>query len=98
MDATAKRSSNNLTYPSNRTTPAISSEQNRARYIRQALIIFVVAAVYFGAAKLGLSFAFVHSSVSPIWPPAGIAIAAVLLFGNRVWPGIFLGALIANAL
>lgn len=63
----------------------------------QVIVILVIAIVYFGAAKLGLSFAFIHSNVSPIWPPSGIAIAAVLLLGNRVWPGIFLGALLANA-
>src|SRR6185295_19262333 len=46
--------------------------------------------------ELGLSMAFVHISVSPVWPPTGIAIAAVLLFGSEVWPGIFGGAFIAN--
>ena len=64
---------------------------------RQALILIGVAVVYFGAAKLGLSFAYIHSHVSPIWPPTGIAIAAVLLFGNRVAPAIFVAAFLANA-
>lgn len=64
--------------------------------LSQVVVIVLVAIVYFVAAKLGLSFAFLHSSVSPIWPPTGIAIAAVLLLGKRVWPGIFLGALLAN--
>jgi len=57
-----------------------------------------VAIVYFGAAKLGLSLAFIHANVSPVWPPAGIAIAAVLLLGYRVWPGILVGAFLANFL
>src|SRR6188474_2829498 len=57
-----------------------------------------VAAAYFLAAELGLSLASVHTNVSPVWPPTGIAIAAVLLLGNRVWPGILLGALLANLL
>ena len=64
---------------------------------RQALIWIGVAAVYFAAAKLGLSFAYLHSHVSPIWPPTGIAIAALLLFGNRVAPAIFVAAFLANA-
>src|SRR6185369_9953548 len=52
--------------------------------------------VYFSAAELGLSLASLHSNVTPVWPPAGIAIASLLIFGPRLWPGIFLGALAAN--
>ncbi|PWT81419.1 MAG: hypothetical protein C5B44_03880, partial [Acidobacteria bacterium] len=83
------------------TRDALPARQQRQRRIndlaKQVLIVLAVAAVYFTAAKLGLSFAFLHSHVSPIWPPAGIAIAVVLLLGNRAWPGIFIGALFANA-
>jgi signal transduction histidine kinase len=53
--------------------------------------------IYFGAAKLGLSMAFFHASASPVWPPTGIALAAVIIFGYRVWPGILIGAFVANA-
>lgn len=60
------------------------------------LAILVIAGFYFAAARLGLSLASVHTNVSPVWPPTGIAIAAVLLLGYRVWPGILLGALVAN--
>ena len=59
---------------------------------------FLVAVVYFGAAELGLSLASLHSNVTPVWPPTGIAIASLLIFGHRVWPGIFVGALAANLL
>jgi diguanylate cyclase (GGDEF)-like protein len=59
-------------------------------------IIAVLAAVYFCAAKLGLRFAFVHPSATAVWPPTGIALAAFLIFGPRVWPGVFLGAFFAN--
>src|SRR5262245_45020073 len=65
--------------------------------VQQALIIIGVAVVYFAAAKLGFAFAFIHTHVSPIWPPTGVALAAVLLFGYRVAPAIFIGALLANA-
>src|SRR4051812_18603049 len=59
--------------------------------------ILALAAVYFGAAKLGLALAYVAEQVTVVWPPTGMALAAVLLFGYRVWPGIALGAFLANA-
>jgi PAS domain S-box-containing protein len=68
---------------------------NRFRYV---VTLLVVAALYFIAAKVGLSLASVHTNVSPVWPPAGIALAAVLLLGYRVWPAILLGAFFANFL
>ncbi len=46
-----------------------------------ALNLFL-AIVYFAAAELGLSLASLHSNVTPVWPPAGIAIASLLIFGN----------------
>jgi PAS domain S-box-containing protein len=52
--------------------------------------------VYLLAGKLGLALAFVHASASVVWPPTGIALAAVLLFGFRVWPAIFIGAFLVN--
>jgi signal transduction histidine kinase len=60
-------------------------------------LILILAAFYFAAAKLGLSLAFVHPSATAIWPPAGIALASFLLFGKRIWPGIAIGAFLANA-
>lgn len=64
--------------------------------IRYILLTLVIAAVYFAAAALGLSLAFLHTSVSPVWPPTGIAIAALLIFGRRYWPAVFIGAFAAN--
>src|SRR5690349_19432270 len=58
----------------------------------------LIAIVYFAAAELGLSLASVHENLTPVWPPTGIAIASLLIFGLRVWPGVFLGALAANIL
>ena len=66
---------------------------SRWRYLAA---VGITAAVYFVAGKFGLSLASVHTNVSPVWPPAGLALAAVLLFGVRVWPGVFLGALLVN--
>jgi len=59
--------------------------------------VVLLAAVYFGAAKLGLTMAFVAEQVTVVWPPTGIALAALLLFEYRLWPGIALGAFLANA-
>src|SRR5229473_3379044 len=56
----------------------------------------VLAVVYFCAAKLGLGLAFVHPSATAVWAPTGIALAAFLIFGFRVWPGIFFAAFLAN--
>ena len=64
----------------------------------QFLHIAIVASVYFAAAKVGLSLAVVHSNVTAIWPPTGIAIAALLIWGLRVWPGILIGAFAVNLL
>ena len=59
--------------------------------------LLILAGVYVVAGKLGLSLAFVHASASAVWPPTGIAFAATLLLGYRVWPAILLGAFLVNA-
>src|ERR1043165_6112360 len=64
--------------------------------LRLLLAAVILAAIYFVAAKLSLKLAFLNASASAVWPPAGIAVAALLLFGNRLWPGIFVGAFLAN--
>src|SRR5881396_2142855 len=58
--------------------------------------IAAIAAVYFGAAKLGLLAAVAQKVVSSAWPPSGVALAALLLLGLRYWPGIALGAFLLN--
>jgi len=65
-------------------------------FATQIGLLVVVAGIYIGAAKLGLSLAFLNVSVSAVWPPTGVAIAAVLLLGYRISPAIFVGALLAN--
>jgi diguanylate cyclase (GGDEF)-like protein len=59
-------------------------------------IIGALGVVYFLAGKLGLRMAFVHPSSTAVWPATGIALAAFLFFGTRVWPGVFLGAFLVN--
>ena len=58
--------------------------------------IGALALIYLVAGKLALHLAFVHKSASPVWPPAGIALAALLVLGFRVWPAIFVGAFLVN--
>src|SRR6188472_287508 len=59
-------------------------------------IIGVLTLVYFIAGKLGLKLAFLNDSASAVWPPSGIALAALLLLGYRIWPAVFLGAFLVN--
>src|SRR5213078_3166551 len=59
-------------------------------------VIGILAIIYFIAGKLGLMLASLHASASPVWPPAGIALAASLLLGYRAWPAIFIGAFLVN--
>jgi PAS domain S-box-containing protein len=65
----------------------------RISYLGRLLLL---AAVYFAAAKLSLFLAIPPGYATPVWPPSGIALAATLLLGNRLWPGIWLGAALAN--
>jgi integral membrane sensor domain MASE1/anti-sigma regulatory factor (Ser/Thr protein kinase) len=71
-----------------------ASGRERALY---AAAVAGVAAAYYGSAKLGLSLAFETGSVTAVWPPTGIALAAVVLLGYRIWPAVALGAFLANS-
>ncbi|MFE0521832.1 MASE1 domain-containing protein [Streptomyces sp. NPDC058954] len=66
------------------------------RAVGYALEVTAVAACYFAAGRLGLMRQLVVDGavVTPIWPPTGVAVACLLLFGMRSWPGIALGALL----
>jgi len=55
----------------------------------------LLAAAYYGSAKLGQSLSYT-ASVSAIWPPAGVGIAALYLWGVRLWPGVFIAELAVN--
>ncbi len=56
--------------------------------------IVLLIAVYFLGGLLGKETAFLSGSMALVWPPAGIALAAILLFGYRFWPGVALGAVL----
>jgi PAS domain S-box-containing protein len=65
-------------------------------YLRTLTAIVLLAVVYLCAGKLGLSWASINASTSAVWPASGIGLAALLIWGYRLWPGIFLGALLVN--
>jgi signal transduction histidine kinase len=67
----------------------------RSPIARYAAGVLVLAASYYGAAKLGQTLRYT-ASVSAIWPPAGLGIAALYLWGLRWWPGVLLGELVIN--
>lgn len=58
--------------------------------------LLTTALLYFVSAKIGLLFALMGEAVTLFWMPSGIALAALLLYGNRMWPGVFIGALLGN--
>ena len=55
----------------------------------------LLAAAYYAAAKVGQTLRYT-ASVSAIWPPAGLGIAALYLWGIRWWPGVLLGEIVVN--
>src|SRR5436190_19957013 len=63
--------------------------------VREIGGVVVLGCAYFGAARLGQTLRYT-ASVSAIWPPVGLGIAALYLWGLRLWPGIFVGELLVN--
>ncbi len=55
-------------------------------------VVGAIAVAYYGAAKLAVSSLGLGLEASPLWPPAGIALAGLLLEGEHVWPGVALGS------
>lgn len=66
------------------------------RYLSTLAGAATLTAIYVATARLGLSLRAVDGVAAPVWPPTGISLAALLLFGNRLWPGIACGALLIN--
>ncbi len=56
----------------------------------------LLSAVYIAAGRLSLLLAFANANASPVWPPTGLAIGALLVLGLRAWPAIALGAFVVN--
>src|SRR5215218_400257 len=82
--------------PAIRRTPTHTPRRSlRLPSLRYAAGVVALAAAYYCAAKVGQTLRYT-ASVSAIWPPAGLGIAALYLWGLRWWPGIFLGELLVN--
>src|SRR5438094_1031722 len=63
---------------------------------RDALAIVVLFLAYFVTARVGLLMDAVAGFATLVWPPTGIALAALFLFGTRLWPGVLAAALLVN--
>jgi signal transduction histidine kinase len=74
--------------------PLASRREGTPRLVFTAVLL---TALYIVAGKLGLMLGLIHPSASAVWAPTGIAIAALLILGQRMWPGIFVGAFVVNA-
>ena len=74
-------------------TSAFSFSHKGVRYV---VAVLALAAAYIVFAKIGFTLAFAVRQVSAVWPPSGLAVAAVFLGGSRLWPGVALGAFLAN--
>lgn len=68
----------------------------RPRSVKEYVLAASFAAAYFVVGKFFLKLAVVHPSASPVWPTTGLTLAAFLLLGYRIWPGILLGAFLVN--
>ena len=86
----------NTQAPLARVEPASTTAADAfARPFRYAAGVAALALAYYGAAKAGQSLRYT-ASVSAVWPPAGLGIGALYLWGLRWWPGIFAGELLVN--
>src|SRR5215213_6837563 len=56
--------------------------------------IALVAVAYYVAGRIGLELAYLDGAVAALWPPAGLGLAALFLYGVRLWPGIVVGDLL----
>ncbi|HEY9905473.1 MAG TPA: MASE1 domain-containing protein [Candidatus Sericytochromatia bacterium] len=66
--------------------------QSKTRFWKYIAVVGILSFTYFATAKLAFSSLELRVEASPVWPPAGIALAALLLKGQRLWPGVALGA------
>src|SRR4051812_11216852 len=56
--------------------------------------LVLVVAAYYGAGRIGLELAYLDGAVAALWPPAGLGLAVLFLYGVRLWPAIVVGDLL----
>lgn len=61
------------------------------------LMLALIFTTYYLAGRLGLKLAIINPIASAVWPPTGVALAALLIWGYRMWPAVFAGAFLVNA-
>ena len=61
---------------------------------RYGAAVVVVAVAYYLAGRIGLELAYLDGAVAALWPPAGLGLAVLFLYGVRLWPGIVIGDLL----
>ena len=71
--------------------------RNEARRLQYPLAVVLVAVAYYVAARGALALGVLPGNIAPVWPATGIAVGALVLGGRRLWPGVFLGEVLANA-
>jgi diguanylate cyclase (GGDEF)-like protein/PAS domain S-box-containing protein len=76
---------------------AIGSRVNWSAATIELGKLALVGGAYYVAAILSLRLALVGGQVTPVWPPTGIAVAAMVVFGRKMWPAVALGAFLVNA-
>src|SRR5215210_2953300 len=59
-----------------------------------AISVATVAIVYYGVGRIGLELAYLDGAVAAMWPPAGLGLAVLFLYGIRLWPGVVIGDLV----
>jgi signal transduction histidine kinase len=75
-------------------TRLLASQRTRAGGpARYAMSLAVVAVAYYVAGRIGLELAYLDGAVAALWPPAGLGLAVLFLYGPRLWPGIVIGDL-----
>jgi len=79
-----------------RGTWRIAVQRPRRDLVAYVGMLAVVGVVYYAGARIGLTLSLVERNVTPLWPPSGIAVAAFLLSGRRLWPAVAIAAFAVN--
>src|SRR6478609_1297991 len=69
-------------------------EAGLGRLVWYCVELGIVAGLYYGSARAGLHLAYLHGSVTALWPPVGVGMAALVILGLGVWPAIVIGDLL----
>src|SRR3954447_22806948 len=71
-----------------------ASRVSNAGPVRYVAALVLTAAVYYGVGRIGLELAYLDGAVAALWPPAGLGLAVLFLYGVRLWPAIVVGDLL----